>query len=113
MHAQRVKKCTQLGAISKPSYLSHIKSDVHKTFSVCQDWSPVLIYNVYGGAHAICMHAHNLGEVNKPSYLIQMKPAGPGRPQLAGWWMAGLLRYIKINLAQSILELSIKFRRKN
>ena len=55
-----------------------MKSDLHKIFSLCQDWSPVLIINVHGGAHA-CMHAQHvkmctqLGTVNKPSYLSQMK----------------------------------------
>ena len=47
-----------------------MRSDPHKTFSICQDWSPVLIYYVHEGAHA-CMHAYcvkmctQLGAVNK------------------------------------------------
>ena len=61
-----------------PSYFSQMKSDLHKTFSVCLEWSPVLINNVHGGSHA-CMHVQCVNtctqyrEVNKPSYLSQMK----------------------------------------
>ena len=78
VHAQHVNKCTQLREVNKHSYLSQMKSDLHKTFSVCRDWSPVLINNVHGGAHA-CVHAQRvntctqLREVNKHSYLSQMK----------------------------------------
>ena len=48
MHTQHVKMCTQLGAVNKPSYLSQIKSDLHKIFSVCQGWSLELIDNIHG-----------------------------------------------------------------
>ena len=37
-------------------YRSQIMSDMHKTVSVCQDWSPELNNNVCGHAHAR-MHA--------------------------------------------------------
>ena len=78
VHTQRMNTCTQLREINKHSYLSQMKSDLHKTFSICQDWSTVLINNVHGGAHA-CVHAQRvntctqLREVNKPSYLSQIK----------------------------------------
>ena len=71
MHAERVNMCKQLREVNKPSYLSKMKSDLHKAFSVCQDWSTVLIYNVHVGAH-VCVHTQHvntctqLREVNKP-----------------------------------------------
>ncbi len=59
VHTQHVEMWMQLRAVNKPSYLSQIRSDLQKTFSVCQDWSPVLINNVFGGAHG-CVHAQRV-----------------------------------------------------
>ena len=39
-----------------PQYLSHMKSDLHETFSVFSDWSPELIDNVPLHANA-CVQA--------------------------------------------------------
>ena len=78
LHGQRVKTCTQLGAVNMPSYLSQMKSYLHKTFSVCQNWSPELLNSVFWHTHA-CVHAQRINlwtqlwTVNKPSYLCQMK----------------------------------------
>ena len=78
VHAQRVKTCTHLGEVYKPSYLGKMKSDIHETFSKYQDLSPELIYKVRWCARA-CVHAQRvntytqLGAVYKPSYLGQMK----------------------------------------
>ena len=53
-------------------------SDLHETFRVFQDWSPELINNVHGHAHAR-MHAQRmltcmqLRAVNKPLYFSLMK----------------------------------------
>ena len=72
MQEQRVNMCTQLGTVNKPSYLSQMKSDLHKKFSVCQGWSPQLICNIRRHAHAF-MHAQHmkmcrqLKAINKPS----------------------------------------------
>jgi hypothetical protein len=62
--------CTQLGAVNIPSYLSQIKSDLHKTFSVCQDCSPELIKNVYGGAHVT--HLTHLTHMTHVTYVIHV-----------------------------------------
>ncbi len=61
-----------------PLYLCQMRSDLHKTFSVCQDWSPELIINVHGHAQA-CMYAQcmemcmQFRAVIKPLYLCCMK----------------------------------------
>ena len=78
VHAKRVKLCMQLWAVYNPSYFSQMKSDIHETFSICQDYSPELINNVPGCACA-CVHAQRvktgtqLGAVYKPSYLSQIQ----------------------------------------
>ena len=78
VHAQRVELCTQIWAVYNPSYFSQMKSDIHETFSICQDYSPELINNVPGCACA-CVHAQRvktgtqLGAVYKPSYLSQIQ----------------------------------------
>ena len=59
MHAQGMNTCTQLRKVNKHSYLSQMKSDFHKTFSLCLDWSHVLICNVHGRACAF-MHTQNM-----------------------------------------------------
>ena len=77
VHAQHVKTCTQLREVNKPSYLSQMKSDLHKTFSVCQGWSLELIDSIHDvGGHAhVRLHAQHikmcmqLGTLNKPSYF--------------------------------------------
>ena len=57
-----------------PSYLSQMKSDLHETFSVSSHWSPKLINNVCGRAHAR-MHAQRvktctqLGQFDTPQFL--------------------------------------------
>ena len=54
-----------------------MKSDRHETFSVFQDWSPELINNVGGLAHAR-MHAHRmetcmqLGQCDTSQFLSQI-----------------------------------------
>ena len=72
VHAQHMIMCMQLRAINKPSYISQIRSDIHKSFSICQAWYPVLINKVFGSAYG-CMHAQHmkmclqLRAENKPS----------------------------------------------
>ena len=36
----------------KPQYLGQLKSDLHKIVIKCKNWSPQLINNVFGAAHA-------------------------------------------------------------
>ena len=54
-----------------------MKSDLHETFSVFQDWSLELIDNGGGHAHA-CMHAQcmetcmQLGKCDTPQFLSQI-----------------------------------------
>ena len=57
-----------------PQYISQMKFDLHKTFSICQDWSSELISNVCW--HVLAhMHAQGMetckqhGAVNKPHYF--------------------------------------------
>ena len=50
MQAQCMKTFMQLEA-KKSSYLCQKRSDLHKTFMVCQHRSPVSIDIVHGGAH--------------------------------------------------------------
>ena len=76
VHAKRVKLCMQLWAVYNPSYFSQMKSDIHETFSICQDWSPELINNVHGcatafvhGEHVLCMHARMCMLTNNKNQL--------------------------------------------
>ena len=72
VHAQDVETCTQLWAKNKPSYFRQMKSDLHETFSVLQDWSPELINNVCARAHVHAQHMElytRLGAKTKPSYF--------------------------------------------
>ncbi len=59
-----------------PQYLSQLKSDLHETFSILQDWSPELVNNVRARAHATAHHVEmcmQLWAKNKPSYFMYMK----------------------------------------
>ena len=38
-------------------YLSQRKSDLHKTFNICQDWSTALIIMFLGMQKGVCMHS--------------------------------------------------------
>jgi hypothetical protein len=42
-----------------PQYLKKIRSDLHETFSVCEDWFPKLIINVCWHA-CMCVHAQHV-----------------------------------------------------
>ena len=42
---------TQFFPGNTSKFLCQIKSDLHETFSICQDWSPELINNVCGPAY--------------------------------------------------------------
>ncbi len=46
-------------ADNTPQYLSQMKSDIHETFSVLQDWSPELFINVHESA-CVGMHAQHV-----------------------------------------------------
>ena len=57
-----------------PQYLSQMKSDLHKIFSIPKDWSPELIKSVRAHAHARVHAQHvetctQLWAKNKPSYF--------------------------------------------
>ena len=44
--------CVRVSQLAQVAmYLNQMKSDLHETFSICQDWSPELII-------IICWHAH-------------------------------------------------------
>ncbi len=64
MQAQCMKTFMQLEA-KKSSYLCQKRSDLHKTFMVCQDRSPVSIDIVHGGAHACVRFLINLVEISR------------------------------------------------
>ena len=76
-------KCAyNLGQKTNP-HLSQMKSDLYKTFSVCQDWSPVMITNVlhrHACTHRVWILACNLGQKTNPHISakwsqIFMKPS--------------------------------------
>ena len=48
-----------------PQYLKKIRSDLHETFSVCEDWFPKLIINVCWHARAR-LHTCNWGQQTNP-----------------------------------------------
>ncbi len=54
-----------------PQFFSQMKSDLHETFSVLQDWSPELINNVCARAHA-SMHAEVMLKTKK--YFFTLVP---------------------------------------
>ena len=57
-----------------PQYLSQLKSDLHKMFSIFSDWSPDLIYDVH--LHSALKHAYNLGNSTHLNFSAKLNFLG-------------------------------------